>query len=252
MKNKKFGIAIICSCFMLGILVLSGCNTSNLNQTQDTSTPLPQMTSNSAQLAYEDDFSNTDSGWRESSDEEACYSYQNGEYNIAVSNPGIVYSSWNRLVGEQTNFIVEVDTRVLSSVDTCEYGVLFRRNDNNDFYEFRIVGNRYTVEKYFQGEWSYLKRSTASSYIKTDGNKNNLRVACLGTTIEVYVNGQRLTTLNDDSLTSGKISLMASEANTSVNFDNFILYKFTNSYIAKAAPYLPIITSSSLPDGEVG
>ncbi|GEM_PF-402432 len=281
MKNVKFRVAILGTCLILFALALGGCTPSELKETQKTTPapqetaplpqertpttpettsapeeitppPLPQMTADSLQLKYEDDFSNSDSGWGESSDKQVSYSYQNGEYNISVSNPGMIYSRWSSSVGEQNNFVVAVDTRVLSSADKSQYGILFRRNENGDFYEFSIIGNSYTVQKRFQGKWSYLKRSTPSSYIKTDGSKNNLRVACLGKTIEVYVNGQRLATLEDDSITSGRISLMASGANTSVNFDNFKLYKFTNTYIAKAAPYLPIITSSSLPDGEVG
>ncbi len=277
MKNIKIKVPIFCTFLILCALALSGCNIFDLYQMQETtpttfttstppttpttpttstpsatSTPLPQMTPNSLKLAYEDNFSNLDSGWLVSSKEGVSYSYVGGEYNISVSDTGLLHSCSNQVAGVQTNFVVEVDTRVLSSVDTGKYGVLFRRNDNGDFYGFRIVGNQYTVEKYFRGEWSYFKRSTVSSYIKTDGSKNNLKVACLGTTIEIYVNGQRLATLNDDSLTSGRISLAASEANTSVNFDNFRLYKFTNSYIAEAAPSIPIITLSSLPDGEVG
>jgi transglutaminase/protease-like cytokinesis protein 3 len=263
-KNKTI---IFCTCLILVFLASSGCNILNLDQTQETgfnppvtstalpsviSTPLPSMTSDSLKLFYADEFNNPDSGWVVSAKNDVSFSYVNEEYNVSVSDSNMLHSSSNEAVGTQDNFVVEVDARVLSSADTSKYGVYFRRTDSGDFYTFVITGNHYSVSKYFQGDWYYLQNSTTSKYILTDGSKNTLKIACLGSIIEVYVNGQRLATLDDDSLTSGKISLMASEANTSVVFDNFQLYLFTNTYLASADPDIPIIDNVSMPDGEVG
>lgn len=267
MKINKYGAAIFCNFLILSVLASSGCTILNLNQTQETSfalsvtstplpsvisTPLPSMTSDSLKLCYKDEFNNPDSGWVVSAENDVSFLYVNEEYNISVNDSGLLHSSSNKAIGTQGNFVVEVDARVLSSVDTSKYGVYFRRTDSGEFYAFIITGNHYSVSKYLNKDWYYLQNSTASKYILTDGSKNTLKIACLGSIIEVYVNGQRLATLDDDSLTSGKISLMASEANTSIVFDNFQLYKFTNTYVASADPDIPIIGNTSMPDGEVG
>ena len=244
---------------LLSLLATSGCTILDPFQTQETgstpsvtSTPLPSMNSDSLKLVYEDEFNNPGSGWLVSSQQGVSYSYVNEEYNISVTDSGLIHSCSNKAVGEQDNFVVEVDAGVLSSADTSKYGLYFRRTDSGDFYAFMINGNQYSIRKYVQSKWYYLQNSTASKYILTDGSKNTLKIACLGTTIEAYVNGQRLATLYDGSLTSGKISLMASEPNTSIVFDNFKLYKFTDTYLATAAPGIPIISDVPLPDGEVG
>jgi len=271
MKNNRCKVIILSTCIILCFLVLNGCNVLNLNQTTEVTptaptvsttpatttpaakvTPLPSITPDSLGLVYEDDFSNPSSGWLVRSQPDVSYSYINGEYNISVNSSDTTYFCWNNAESEQDNFVVEVNTRVLSSIDKSIYGVMFRYIDSSDYYALRINGDYYSIDKEIQGKDSLLLSSTNSAYIMTDGSVNNFVIACLGKTIEVYANGQRLTTLNDNSLPSGKIAFMVSGIDTSVDFDNFKVYKFTNSYIARADSEIPVISSLSLPDGEVG
>jgi hypothetical protein len=189
MKNNKSGAIILCTCLVLCVLALSGCNTFNLYQMREatpttqttyrtpttssssvistpttTDTPLPLITSDSLQLVCQDDFNNPDSGWSVRSDQDVSYSYTNGEYNISVNDSKYLYSAWNGAVGTQDNFVVDVDARVLSPVDTSRYGILFRRDDNGECYGFMISGNYYWVDKHVLNDWQYLQDSTESQY----------------------------------------------------------------------------------------
>lgn len=265
MKINKFKNIFLGTFIILCVLVLNGCTatfptrlpgtTSPLPVTatpKATITPLPVISTDSLQLVYEDDFNNPNSGWSKSSNAYATFAYTNGGYNISIGGSSGIWYCSNDAAGAQDNFVVNVDTALLSSVDNSVYGIIFRYIDNNNYYALQITGDHYSIYKEIQGKASWLQHSTESPCIMTDGSENNLEIACLGKNIEVYVNGQRLTTLNDDSLTNGKIELMAAVTNTSVNFDNFKVYKFTGTYITKADPEIPVINTSSLPDGEMG
>ena len=267
MKNKLLAIAIFL--FVL-ILISPACNfipgkttTSNnttgisSSSTSTTSTKssiasLPAIGADSLALIYQDDFSSAASGWSTASDSDVAKSYNNGEFCFSIHTPNLIYNAGNYAVGVQSNFIVSVDVRTKSTGSDIVYGLEFRRNENGDFYYFSVTNNQYSLQKYVNREWASLQADTKSGYIRTDGSANQIKIACLGKTIEVYANGQRLTTVTDDSLTSGDIYLAAMGTGADILFDNFQLYHFTSAYIMQANPSLPVITTSSLPAGEVG
>ena len=220
--------------------------------TKNSITTLPDAGSNSLNLIYADDFSNTDSGWSISSDTDVARSYNNGEFCFSIHKPGMIYNAGTNAFGAQSNFVISVDARTQSAGNDAGFGIEFRRDENNNFYYFVISNNQYSLQKLTDGKWGTLQADTKSDYIKTDGSYNQLKVSCLGKTIEVYVNGQSLTTVTDSSLTSGAIYLAATGTGSDILFDNFKLYHFTNTYIMNADPTIPVITTANLTDGEIG
>ena len=214
--------------------------------------PLPTITEDSLLLLHQENFINPDSGWWVGLDNNVSFNYIDEEYNISVKNSGYIYASHSNWPGRQSDFVVDVDARVESSASDSEYGLLFRSDGNDNYYRFSISGNYYSVLYYFQGECHVLRPSMPSPYIKTDGSNNTLRVSCLGDTIEIFVNAEKLSTLHSTSSTGSGIFLMATGTNTSAFYDNFKVYQFTPSYIMAAAPHLPVITDLSLPQGLAG
>ena len=206
----------------------------------------------SMNLVYADDFSNTASGWSVSSDADLVTSYNNGEFCFSIHKQGLIYNTGTNAFGAQSNFVVSVDARTNATGSDAGYGLEFRRDENNGFYYFVIKNNQYSLQKLINNKWETLQAYTKSDYIKTDGSANQLKVACLGKTIEVYVNGQKLTTVADTSLAAGTIYLAATGTGADIFFDNFQLYHFTNAYIISTDPTIPVITTAGLADGETG
>lgn len=225
-------------------------STTSGNQSSE-ATPLPSITTDDLPLVYQDDFSDPEK-WNISSSADVSKFFNNGEYCLSINKPGTIYGSGSNALGVQSNFVVCLDARIQSASNDTAYGIEFKWNENSGFYYFNIKNNLYSVQKCNYGKWEYLQNYTKSNYIKTDGSANQLKIACLGKTIEVYINGQRLTTVRDDSLTFGEIRLAAEGTNSEILFDNLKLYHFANTYIMNADPSLPVITTSKLIAGEVG
>lgn len=142
-----------------------------------------------------------------------------------------------------TDFVVETDVRNLSSNLSSQYGIFFRQNDNGDYYIFTISDGSYEIARQQNKQWSILKPLTKSAYIKTAGETNHLKVAVLGDLIEVSVNGQKLHTLQDNSLSAGKIGFYIEGQNALAAFDNFKIYTFTDAYLVQSGR----IVSKSIP-----
>ena len=193
----------------------------------------------------EDDFSTT--RWPVSADEKVTYQYLDGEYRISVNAP-LVMKAFSPFP-KQSNVIIEVKAKVVASGGNSGYGIAFRENDGN-YYYLRISDNRYGIDKRFQQKWETLHSLTKSDYIKTDGSSNVLKVACLGDTIEVSVNGQWLATIKDSSFNEGRIALVAEGAegkDTVVTFDNFKIYAFNDAYLQKNAPQFLVANKTPVP-----
>jgi predicted nucleic acid-binding Zn ribbon protein len=179
-----------------------------------------------SKLLFSDDFSNPKSGWVTSPTDGGEFSYENGEYSLIVKKPQWYIVGWDRSMGSQTDFAVEVEGRLLSPGSDGEYGIVFRRENpdiDSNFYVFSIKNGTYTIQKYIQGKWSPIQNWTASSYIGTGQSTNLLKLVGKGTQVDLYANGQRLTSINDASISSGYIGLEAAQLNAHVHFDNFKL-----------------------------
>jgi hypothetical protein len=195
--------------------------------------PSPPMTPEvkppvtSSQLVYEDDFSNPNSGWTQSSAAEGEGYYKDGEFHGVVKMWD--WSAWqfNRNAGRFKDFIIEEDIRLASGPKDSAYGLIFRCQDDDNFYRFLISANgSYLIGARLDGKWTELQRWTMSPYIKQDTGINHLKVICKGTQIEVQVNGYHLTTVVGDSFTDGYVGgiIYASEPNAHVAFDNLKVY----------------------------
>jgi uncharacterized repeat protein (TIGR02543 family) len=177
-------------------------------------------------LIYEDDFSNPNSGWLQESFENYEYSYEDGEYHILVKN--FDWSVWAWIdAGPFTDFALEIDARLVSGPSGSAYGVIFRLQNADNFYNFEVKGNGYYyLKKYLNNEWVTLQALTRSDFINEGNSTNHLKVVCEGSQIEVYVNGYHLATVTDDSFPDGYVGMIAYAfgPDTRVAFDNIKVY----------------------------
>jgi len=195
-------------------------------------TPEVEPPVTSPRLLYEDDFSNSYSGWGTGSDDWGKFVYEGGEYSISIERTNWFDYHLNSVSGMQEDFTVEVDARKLAQ-GTDAAGIIFRDQMGQgkwSFYVFWVDSNSgtYAIQKYIKDVWAPdLKDFTRSNYINRGANTNRLKVTCKGNQIEVYANDYKLTTVTDTSLTSGYIGLAAetfASSNAHYHFDNFKLY----------------------------
>ena len=179
-------------------------------------------------LLWEDDFSNVSSGWpQESLKDSHAYVYENGEYYITEEIPVWMVWSKNTSAGQFTDFILEVDARLVSGPSGSSYGVTFRTKDYDNLYLFQVSENGfYQVYKLINDEWHELQKWTLSNYINQGHATNHLKVICRGSQIEVYVNDHHLFTVTDSTFTQGYMGLgvQAGDGTARAAFDNLRVY----------------------------
>jgi hypothetical protein len=178
-------------------------------------------------LVYEEDFSDSFSGWDDAFDAYTRKVYGNNRYNIEVFASNLV--AWglaNRIVSD---FEIEVEGKLEDGDVTDSYGLLFRFKDRNNFYRFDISGDGYYLfSKFVDGEWITLVDWTPSEFINTGiGATNILKVSAFGPNITLWVNGQQLTSATDDSVARGNFGFFTgtfAEPYSWVSFDNLKMW----------------------------
>jgi hypothetical protein len=177
---------------------------------------------------FRDDFSDPTSGWSRTSNDNGAKDYENGAYTIRVDKESL--ASWTGAPTEDyADATVEVDAKQISGADDARFGLMFRRQDNDNFYYYEINRQgQYRVGKQAGGEWQAVAGTdwTASPAITTTGT-NRLKVVTAGSQINAYANDVLLVSLNDDTIAKGRPGLMAETTKGSrpvkVAFDNFVV-----------------------------
>jgi hypothetical protein len=90
-------------------------------------------------------------------------------------------------------------------------GVVFRYQDENNFYMFRTAGEEGVVlGKVIDGQWHELANPRAADFsgvrLKSD-TAYKLRVRVTGSRIQAWIGDKAVANLVDDSLTTGRVGL---------------------------------------------
>jgi hypothetical protein len=146
--------------------------------------------------------------------------YQRGNYHILAEKGRMVYGNDHWL----TDFSAEVKTEFLDGDDNQGYGLMFRAQDYENSYVFCISGNGYLeLGGYKKGNWFTLSKWERSDIIKKNGI-NLVKVECRGTSINLFINGQYIKTVNDASYTAGYVGIVAYNK-AHIHFDDLKVYK---------------------------
>ncbi len=175
-----------------------------------------------AKILFADDFSDPSTGWSQRDEPGGWTRYEDGALHITVRMPELFV--WSAAGRHFEDFTVEVDGRLVEGPANGTYGIIFRQQDNRNFYEFDISADGYyALIRFVDGEWQPIVDWTPTNVIQQGRSLNRLRVDAVGNSIRVYVNGQLLASVNDPSFRSGDIALVAGAghvAGTHVAFDN--------------------------------
>ena len=108
------------------------------------------------------------------------------------------------------------------------HGLMFRHQDGNSFYSYRISQNgHYSFDIHQSEKYKHIIGHTPSNAIlKGRGQMNCLRVIAKKSEFELFINGIKVASINDSSFKKGAVGLMActcceGASYINVSFSNF-------------------------------
>lgn len=172
-----------------------------------------------SQIFYQDDFSDTATGWPEDNNRDEAYYYQDERYWIEVNDENYIRPITG---GESlTNVVVEINAQVEQSSSDGEYGLICRYLDDDNMYMFEITQDGYyAIYKLYNGSWSPLIDYTYSSLVDTLDSAD-IQVSCIGNTLRLAVNGKLLGEVQDSAISAGDYGFFAGTFYNSGNIISF-------------------------------
>lgn len=237
-KRSLTGWAI--GCFVLICLVITavggmGLATSYFNRepaVTEIPTQVSAPTENFVQnIILEDDFS-SNQNWGTISDSNTSFEYDNESLRaIIFRDDWLVWSTPNNTGYE--NIHLEVTVTDNGTDPNTAFGLMcHQQTDTQSFYYLLITpaGGYIAVRSdngqlgailTNNGQWGY------SSQIPQNASSYRIGADCANGNLNLYVDGQEIASVTDDTYTSGKVGVIISSAvdasNTDVSFDDFLI-----------------------------
>lgn len=188
-------------------------------------------------VLFQDDFSDTSTGWATITDSDGITDYDNGAYRIRVDTIGASGNGMDMWSHPGLNFDgdvrIEVDATKIGGPEVNDMGLLCRYSKtegNYNFYYFLITSDGYIGIAKMAASNSKLisaEKMTESDAIDKTGT-NHIRGDCIGNKLTLYVNGQQVASATDSDYTGGDVGLIAGTFDTKgtdIHFDNFVVTK---------------------------
>ena len=234
------GIVLLFACIGLGYLFFNARGAASFLRPAPTATPAPTRTPRptpvgqvagqptptlSGNILLRDTFSRTNVPGLVGEDDEVRYAFEDGGYTITVKVEQL--GVWRKFDPTYTNIAAEVSTTLVDGPESAAAGLIFRYQDNKNFYMFNVADNgQYNLEVRKNDAMTTLIDWTPSSAIKTKGETNVLRVEAIDNTITLYINGTKLETTTDNTFTKGQLAIAVNtfdQGNAKVRFDDLIV-----------------------------
>lgn len=96
-------------------------------------------------------------------------------------------------VDKYDDFVLETKVRWIDGSKNAQFGIIFGRDDDDNYYAFKITANgEYELSKYYGGYKSSMIDKTYSGRIKKGTETNTLRIKKEGYSVYLYVNDEYL------------------------------------------------------------
>ena len=208
------------------ILVLQLAVRTGLAQTD------PQPSRAPGSILFQDDFSKPANGWMAAKTDYAEFTYLEGEYRILLNKPD--FNTYSLLPKQSfDNCSVEVDVRLAAGPSNGVFGILCRGESNQQtvqkayVFAIRADGFYAILKRTSPTFWDAIAYGKESKAIKPGNAVNHLRADCSGTTLTLYVNGEKLLEKTDADFKSGEVGLVVTTQPKSepmdVRFDTFVV-----------------------------
>lgn len=206
-------------------------------QATPTPTPLPAPT---GKPLFSDAFVNNNNGWDLTS--------KAGQFSVKVGNGSMALEDdnnrllWELLPSNQNfgDFYLTVDANLTKGTQANGYGIYIRGTSNQSldiatYYRFEIYGDgsyaifKGTLDATGASNSQQLVNYTQTTIINKAGRVNHIAISAKGSTMTLYVNGQKLKTIIDDTYASGSLALFVSNLPNSppgaaATFSNLVVY----------------------------
>lgn len=135
-------------------------------------------------------------------------------YNLKVLEPNTAFFRFARNRLSFTDAVIDME--IVNSEEmrstVRSYGVIFRRQTAENFYLFEVFTDyHYGVWKLEDGTWESLIEESfppiPEEYRPHEGEPINLRVSAQGHEFTVFINDHELTTVSDDTFSSGGVGI---------------------------------------------
>lgn len=181
-----------------------------------------------ASPVYEDDFSDTNSGWDTHHSLTAGAVYTEGSYRLTLNEAN--RDQWAIAHRDFENVAIEVDVRKVEGSDDNSFGLVCKYQDMNHFYMLLISSDgAYMIQKKSEeritrlsGEWFQTTED-----VNLGNAENKLRAECGDGYLALYANGKLLDRVEDDSYSHGDIGFVVgtyTQPYVSIAFDNLKVY----------------------------
>jgi len=180
-------------------------------------------------VLFQDDFSESTSGWTTLNEGNRLIAYENGGLRFLVNDAK--YDYWSTPGLKFSDVHVEVDVTKVAGPDDNDFGIICRYKDENNFYGLLISSDGYYgISKMKEGVHNVIGADgmQVSDIIRKGTGTNRLEADCVGEMLRLSVNGEKLVEAQDSDFASGEVGLVAgafNEPGVDISFDNFIVMK---------------------------
>lgn len=174
-------------------------------------------------LPYTDDFSSP-GGWKTVSEEAIKITQQDGALHFQIDDLDTL--AWSVPKDKRFgDFVLDVDATQLDGPNDNSYGVIFRYQDDRNFYRADISGDGYfALFKYKDGRWTKLQDYLETLAVKQGNATNHLQIVAKGNQFVFNVNGEPVKTFSDGDFPNGNVGVTAGtlfdNAGVRIAFDN--------------------------------
>jgi hypothetical protein len=179
------------------------------------------------EVLFSDDFSDEAGVWDTFSDEDGSVFYENGWLHL-VNYTLATFGTDTRAYQYFTDFILEVETKLVGGTDDNFHSVQCRYQDSSNYYDFYISADGYYgISKLVDGDFTAFVGPNYSPSINQGVDAMNLiHIECIGSSLSLSVNEHLLWEGTDATFTGGDIALKASAfagTLTEIAFDNIVV-----------------------------
>lgn len=193
-------------------------------------------------VVYEDDFSDPDSGWYTWNEDDLRIDYVDGAYQFVITEQDAGYWETHRSfrLSRLRDVRIEVDATQVDGYVEDTFGIICRYQGDS-FYSFDVGHDGWYSIGRFDGEDFTLLAAPpefeeddsddvrdVSMPLQDDEDTLRLRADCIGDTLTLYVNDEKIAEVQDDAYPVGGIGLTAynyDAPRTEILFDNIVVSK---------------------------
>lgn len=189
-----------------------------------------------------DEFRRDTGAWSLDSNEDVTYTLASRELSVKVNRANWMGWSLNNDL-RPGDMLLEADVTLADGPENSEFGLIFRYQDNVNFYFFALSPldpGSFSLWKNVAGDWTKLVDWSNSTALNTGKDAiNRLAVLAEGPTITLLINETAVAQVDDETFTGGQVGLAAGtfdEPGAEVIFDNVDLWVLSEAEAATPVP----------------